>query len=233
MSQTSYAEYQQQRDEFLRTEQSRYLGADLSLSDREERVNDILMLAKREEIDSGFARPASYSSSRHIFEVLDAVKQSKVFLLIRKMPKGAVLHAHDTALLSTDKIVKLTYRDNLWVCGDIFTLVPKFQFNLEKPTAVDGVEWERIGSLRQIHGADRFDAALRKLFTLFTKRPETAYRDIDAVWARFMELFGTFDPIVLNNEVWVEYYAESLKEFLEDNVQYVEFRGLLPPVRFA
>lgn len=228
----SFDEFKKLRVEFLRDEQNRYLGADLTLTEKEERVNEILMREKRREIEHGIKDPATFAPSRHVFEVLDTIKQSKVFQIIRQMPKGAVLHAHDTALLSTDKIVKLTYRDNLWVNGDIFSTIAKFKFSEERPLAEDGQEWNRIKSLRQKYGADKFDTALRKLFTLFTKNPDQDYSDIDAVWARFMQLFGAFDPIVLNDEVWVEYYYESLKEFLDDNVQYLEFRGLLPPVRF-
>lgn len=230
MSQTVYEDYKREREEFLRTEEARYLGADVVLTKQEELVNSILMRAKRKEIEQGFSNPASYAPSRHFFEVLDTVKQSKVFQIIRQMPKGGVLHAHDTALLSTDKIVKLTYRDNLWVLGDIFKSTPKFQFASRQPDSVNGIEWMLIGSLRQSHGAEKFDAKLRKLFTLYTEHPETTYRDIDSVWTRFMELFGTFDPIVLNDDFWIDYYYESLKEFQEDNVQYLEFRGLLPPV---
>lgn len=229
---TTFEKYKQQRDEFLRDEQNRYLGADLTLNAKEERVNVILMRAKREEIDTGFTDPLNYAPARHLFEMLDTIKSSKVFKVIRLMPKGAVLHAHDTALLSTDKIVKLTYRDNLWVCGDIFTTVPKFRFSLEKPGAENGVAWVTIKSLREKHGAETFDKELRKLFTLYTKHPERDYSDIDAVWAKFMQLFGSLDPIVMNDEVWQEYYYESLEEFLDDNVQYLEFRGLLPPVSF-
>lgn len=224
-------EYLSQRSTFLNEEKSRYLGSQLSLTEKEQKVNDILMHAKATEIEKGFQNPKVYLSAQHMFEVLSEVEASKVFKIIRKLPKGGILHSHDTALLSVDKIIKFTYRENLWISGDVFDALPKLIFSNKKPIEVDpNMPWKLIQEVRAKHGAVEFDTALRRHFTLFCSHPVCTYRDIDTVWAKFMSLFAAIEPIILYSEIWMEYFYNALKEILDDGVQYLEFRGLLPHV---
>lgn len=228
MSRPSYESFVSQRDSILNEEARRYLGSDIVLSTKEETVNGILSREKRKEMENGFADPGSFPPAKHFFDALDDFKASKVFKIISLMPKGGVLHCHDTALLSTDKIVQFTYRDNLWVCGNLFKGVPRFLFANEKPAAIEGQEWVKVADERAQHGAKRYDAAMRSLFTLYAEDAVQKYRDINAMWSKFMELFAALDPIVGFVEVWKDYYYETLKEFYNDGVQYLEFRGILP-----
>ncbi|XP_063702223.1 adenosine deaminase AGSA-like [Culicoides brevitarsis] len=225
MSRPSYENFVAERESILAEEAKRYLGSDLELSPKEKVVNEILKREKNLELVKGFADPGSFAPAKHFFDALDDVKASKVFKILRKMPKFGVLHCHDTALLSTDKIVAFTYRANLWICGDLFTSVPRFLFSREKPA--DG-SWVKVADEREKFGATRYDAAMRSLFTLYAPDAVQKYRDINAMWSKFMELFAALDPIVGYVEIWKDYYYETLKEFYEDGVQYLEFRGLLP-----
>lgn len=228
MSRPSYKEFVSQRDAILGEEAKRYLGSDLILSTKEETVNGILTRAKGKELAKGFAEPGSFAPAKHFFDALDDIKVSKVFQIITHMPKGGVLHCHDTALLSTDKIVQFTYRDNLWVCGNLFKAVPRFLFAKEKPKAVDGQEWVKVSDERLQYGTKHYDAAVRSLFTLYSVDAVEKYRDINAMWTKFMELFAALDPIVGFVDIWKDYYYETLKEFYKDGIQYLEFRGILP-----
>uniref|UniRef100_A0A336LUY4 Adenosine deaminase n=1 Tax=Culicoides sonorensis TaxID=179676 RepID=A0A336LUY4_CULSO len=229
MSRPSYKDFIAQREAILNEESTRYLGSDLVLNAKENEVNKILMKNKSDEISKGFKDPASFAPAKHFFDALDDIKASKVFQILKKMPKGGVLHCHDTALLSTDKIVEFTYRDNLWVCGDIFKTVPRFIFSKDKPPKVEGQnDWIKVSKERLQYGANDYDKAMRNLFTLYSDDAVEKYRDINAMWSKFMELFAALDPIVGYVEVWKDYYYETLKEFYNDGVTYLEFRGLLP-----
>lgn len=228
MSRPNYKDFVSQREAILSEETQRYLGSDLVLSKKEESVNVILSREKGKEISKGFKEPGSFPPAKHFFDALDDIKASKVFQIITHMPKGGALHGHDTALLSTDKIVQFTYRDNLWVCGDLFKTVPRFVFAKDKPKAVEGQEWVKVSKERLQYGTKSYDAALRSLFTLYSEDAVEKYRDINAMWTKFMELFAALDPIVCFVDVWKDYYYEALKEFYNDGVQYLEFRGILP-----
>lgn len=79
-------------------------------------------------------------------------------------------------------------------------------------------------------GDDVYDKKVRRLFTLIVSDPLIRYNDINAVWNKFMEIFIVFGSIVTYTEAWKDYFRQTLQEVYDDNVQYLEFRGVLPEV---
>lgn len=225
-------EYDALRKDFFLDQQCRYLGSELTLSPQEERVNEILMTLKRSELDFGFTNPGNFSGAVHIFESFNRINNSKLFNIIKKMPKGGVLHAHDTALLSTEKIIEFTYRENLWILGDLDDTEnpPRFLFSMETPVAVNGLQWSSVADIRLALTPQIFDQKLHTLLNLYSTDPTIEHRDINYVWRRFKSIFGVLGGIVCYDQVWKAYYYQALQEFVEDGVQYLEFRGLLPDV---
>ena len=226
------SDYLIERQNVMDEQHHRLLGSDIVLNEKEQMANEILMRAKLKEIDEGFQNPFNFAPARHLFEVLNKIKESEVFHIIEKMPKGAILHAHDTALVSADYLVTLTYRDNLWICNDTDKNAITFRFALEKPSPNNGYEWKSVANERSRIGNAEFDKMVRPYFTLFTNDPLTEFKDINDVWARFMKIFMAVEPLVTYAPVWRAYFKHALKEFYADGVQYLEFRGLLPPVSF-
>lgn len=80
----------------INEELSTGFGSEIILNEQEELANEIVMKAKEAEYDDSIKHPERFIPSRHIFEQLDEIKKSKLFQIIRKMPKGAILHAHST-----------------------------------------------------------------------------------------------------------------------------------------
>ena len=227
----SWEAYKVKRQKFYNDQLSRGLGHDIDLTPDEEKVNSIIMDAKNAELQEGFKTPHNFAPSRHFFDVLGKVNSSTLFKLIRKMPKGAILHAHDTALCSTDYIVSQTYRDNLWQCGELTDdSRPGYKFSKLPPVPVNGCTWTLVEDERLKSGAEVYDKRMRRLLTLYNDDPINAYKDINDVWSKFMLIFTTLDPIVTYVPVWKDYFYNALKEFYEDGVTYLEFRGLLPAV---
>ncbi|KFB50810.1 AGAP006907-PA-like protein [Anopheles sinensis] len=232
----AYDEFVRQRAEFLAREQGRGLGSDLPLSADEEQLNRYVMHLKREELAKGVENPYELVSARHFFEMLDRINGSTLYKLIQRLPKGGILHAHDTAIGSTELIVKATYHAHLWQCGDFPRAdgdpLPAYRFSKVKPNGVKGAigEWRPVADIRKELGNEAYDGAIRKMFTLYTRDPLNAHRDINDVWRKFMALFICFEPMVTYKPVWEEYFYGCLEELLADNVTYLEFRGLLPPV---
>lgn len=79
-------DYFKDREELINYELNISYGADVILNDKERLANKIIMDAK--EIEYNIQNPYTYNPSRHIFEVFDKIKQSKLFQIIQKMPKG-------------------------------------------------------------------------------------------------------------------------------------------------
>jgi hypothetical protein len=127
--------------------------------------------------------------------------------------------------------VSLTTWDNLWQWGSIDDGgLPKYLFSSRKPASIDGVEWRLVREIRKEIGDDSYDKKVRRLFTLIVDDPVTRYTDINNVWNKFMEIFMVFGSIVTYTGVWKDYFRQSLQEHYDDNVQYLEFRGVLPEV---
>ncbi|KAL7733357.1 hypothetical protein ACLKA6_004850 [Drosophila palustris] len=220
--------YKTVRNAFFNYEESRALGSDLELNTRELQANETIMKAKVTELSEGEITPHLFKPSQHIFNVLDAINKTELFQIMKRMPKGAVLHAHDTALCSTEAIIELTYRDNLWICqqpGDLSASAMRFA--KEKPAALTepNCDWSLLSEVRQKYGAVQVDKYLSERLTLY---PTTDFVDINDAWTRFMEIFTLLDGLLMYAPVWGEYYYKALEEFLADGVQYLEFRSLLP-----
>uniref|UniRef100_A0A1I8PKD4 Adenosine deaminase n=1 Tax=Stomoxys calcitrans TaxID=35570 RepID=A0A1I8PKD4_STOCA len=221
--------YKSLRDIFFRYEESKSFGADIELTQMELNANQIIMEVKTKEFEEGMIVPHLFTPSQHFFTVLDEIRESPLFQYISKMPKGGVLHAHDTALCSTDYLVELTYRENLWVCQNSTTKsMVSFKFSKNKPEPSDledDCTWELMSKVRELNGAKPVDEYLREHLTLY---PVQKFEDNNQAWQQFMGIFGLLDGLLLYAPVWADYYYNALEEFYADGVQYLEFRSTLP-----
>ncbi|XP_017843620.2 adenosine deaminase 2 isoform X1 [Drosophila busckii] len=222
--------YRTVRNAFFHYEESRALGYDLELNSRELKANATIMKIKVAEYTEGEVTPHLFKPSQHIFDVLGAISKAELFKYLQHMPKGAVLHAHDTALLSTQAIIELTYRADLWMCQSSSEHLSAIalRFAKKQPEALTepvACTWSLLTEVRNKVGAAAVDAHLEANLTLY---PTKKFEDNNAAWSRFMEIFGLLDGLLMYAPVWADYYHKALEEFLADGVQYLEFRSLLP-----
>lgn len=235
-SRISPGEYSKLRSALFKHEQRRSFGYKIELTDREKKANEILMAAKNEELAIGFKTPYKFNPSRHFFEAFDNITTSNLFKIIEMMPKGGVLHAHDTALCSTDFLISLTYWDNLWMCHDEKMDQVVLMFSKKQPTIKPDFppnmlcKWKKVSDERKLKGAKVFDEEFRKRMSLY---PVQQFRDINHVWEVFSGIFATINGLLMYAPAWEAYYYNALKEFRADNVNYLEFRTTLPVVSIA
>lgn len=221
----SYADYWTDRAKLLQQEKQLELGSKIVLTDKEIQVNKILMNYKLAEFDEGFLDPSKFLASRHFFYSQPKIKNSKVFKLIQQLPKGASLHSHDTALVSFDYLYNLTYSDNLYGCRKGDDLLLHF---FKENRINNECDWKLVSELRA--NSSNFDSFLKSKLTLIVDDPYSTYPDVNVAWNKFMDLFKVSGPLVTYKPIFQEYFYQALKELYEDNVMYLEFRGLLPDV---
>ncbi|XP_055842266.1 adenosine deaminase 2-like [Episyrphus balteatus] len=221
----SLEEYNKLRSQLVENEESRGFGSKIKLNADEVLANKIIMAAKTKEFEEGLQVPHLFSPSQHFFTVLEKIRDSELFKLLEAMPKGGVLHAHDTALCSTNYIVNLTYKGDLWVCIDSDQDAKLFLFSKTKPANEKGCSWDLTSNVREQQGAKKFDEYLRGRLSLY---PTKKFDDVNAAWQEFVKIFGLLSGLLFYAPVWAEYYYQALTEFHADGVMYLEFRTTLP-----
>ncbi|XP_022831994.1 adenosine deaminase AGSA-like [Spodoptera litura] len=218
------------RNILIEKELKMMVGHSIELYDNELEANEIIMDLKRKEIDYGFWNPKYYNLSKHFFEYKDLVKDTKLYKILKSMPKGAVLHGHDTAMLGPDYVLKLTYCNDLWICFKEDQSDVSFIFSKNHPTGRCETKWERTKDIRRTMNVTEFDAKLRQFFTLVIDNPEEVYTDVNTVWEYFSKYFARTEPLFTYKPVWEKYYYDTLLALREDNVMYFEIRSVLPPL---
>ncbi|XP_001373731.2 adenosine deaminase 2 isoform X2 [Monodelphis domestica] len=221
------------RKALIRKEEMLQIGGKLLLTKQEELANEKLMALKNAEIAQAM-KTSQFPPSMHFFRAKKLIEESKVFHVLKKMPKGAALHLHDFGILSVDWLVRnVTYRPHCYLC---FTPRGNLQFKFADPAPPtpkpeDCSEWILLKKYRgQLQNVTEFDNSLLKNLTLVVDNPELAYSDQAIIWARFENIFITVAGLVHYAPVFREYFARGLQEFYEDNVQYLELRATLFPV---
>lgn len=216
--------YDADRHTLLSQEAELFLGSGVKLTEDEAKANDILMHWKNKEVDEAFANPEHYNFSKHFFAYRNDVSRSKVYQIIKKMPKGAALHVHASMMLDVDSLLRLTYEDHLYACygdGDL-----QLRFADTVPAQLCPFEWNLLSDLRNASGdVAAFDTELRKHLTLYTDDEDFQNSDINTTWERFEKVYITVAGILKYRPVREKFIYESLKNFYDDNVMYVEIRS--------
>ena len=77
-------------------------------------------------------------------------------------------------------------------------------------------------------GDESVDQALKKHLNIMAENPSEAYPNINSVWDKFNKVFGALFSLLSYVPVTKDYFYQAFTEFKEDNVQYLEFRTVLP-----
>ncbi|XP_070150821.1 adenosine deaminase 2 [Polyergus mexicanus] len=215
--------YWQLRRKLIMNETRCSLGGQLELNPMELIANKILMSIKYQEIHEGFISN-NFLPSRNFLEVISEIEKSEVFKILREMPKGAVLHAHESAIVSLDyKLNNVTYRENLYVCDQNGSLQLKFFKNPDETC-----DWQLLSEVRRdLQQADAINDRIRRSLTMITENPRSAYSTVDKAWEKFNSIFHFMNSWLSYRPIFEDVYYRVLQEFYEDNVMYAEIRSTL------
>nr|KAG5701004.1 hypothetical protein BaRGS_022715 [Batillaria attramentaria] len=205
-------------------------GNGSDLSPLEQKLNGVMLDEKKKIVEAARVNGSYFPAGYDFLSSRAAMETTMSFKIIQQMPKGGVLHVHDMSLTSIDWLIQnVTYRDNLYMCVDKHYSV-KFHF-YSSPPSNPGCPWKLVQTYRKECGDPKvFDKLLHSNITMVTDDPAKAYPDIDAVWDKFTAYFGKVSGLMLYAPVFEDYLYEGLKQFRQDNVQYLEIRALLSPV---
>lgn len=221
---TTISDYSAERTSLLAEESELQVGGSIRLTDEEKIANDILMHYKNEEVDASFHNPKHFNFSRHYFAYKNDIIHSKVYQMIRRMPKGSALHVHGSLMLSADGLLELTYEDHLYACITDDDL--KLHFSEDVPQRPCPLKWELLSELRNsTNDLQEFDENLRKRFTMYSEDEKDYMGDINHAWQRFNRVMDAIKELIAYRPVQEKFLYAALREFYNDNVRYIEVRS--------
>lgn len=163
--------YNEDRNNIINIENDLRLGGRLrhNFTKLERDVHEKLLRYRQHELDIGIKNSSANLAGMHFFQAKDAIEKSPVFKIIQQMPKGAALHGHNTAMVSSDWILNnLTYRESLRMCRT-YTGIILLTFRLNDSRCITSLDLV-VDHRRNASSIDEFDAKMRTNFDLFSPK---------------------------------------------------------------
>jgi len=215
-------QYRAARERLIERERALGLGGDLVLTPEEEAANRRLMALKQSELE----RTRQHFPPARSF-LLNATKQriaaSPVLDVMRRMPKGGILHAHGSAMGDFRWLVShATYLPNCYIyVGDSPVLVRGMLRFSAQPL---GEGWRLVSEMRA--AAPDVKAFDEEIYQSITLGEEDIHKP--QIWDEFGHNFRRTSGLLANREVHTEFWRRMLRSLIDENVQYLESRT--PPI---
>ncbi|XP_017072135.2 adenosine deaminase 2 [Drosophila eugracilis] len=224
---TAEEEHAHQRQIYVDMERRKRLGSGIILNPLEEEANDRLMAVKQvdEEVHNLWR---NYHSQPPPFLRHLNITDTDLYAALKSMPKGGLLHVHDSGMLKMEILIELTYRENLWVCVNIDQGFEDFRFSkffpLIPPAEDYQCNWMLMSNFFEFESRTGFENRLRESLSVRPEGYETSSKLARHLRRHQRLIHGliTFRPI------WRDFIYSMLNDFYTDGVQYVELRSSLP-----
>jgi adenosine deaminase CECR1 len=210
--------YMKARERLIQAEQAMRIDAGIKLAREEEQANRRLMLLKQAEIE----RTRDYFPSAQSFlksQTRQLIDQSPILQIMKRMPKGGILHGHGFAMGDFRWLVKhATYLQNCYIYQG--KEEPPRQGSMKISMKPPGEGWRLVSDLRQ--AADNIEEFDEELFRSVTIGEEDLGQP--DIWAEFRKCFARSVGL-FSDEIWSDFCRKMLRDMIMENVQYIETRG--------
>lgn len=216
------------RDLILDAEKKHRTGGNAYLTDKESQANAILAKLRSKALLEGITNSTGFAPAMHFFLAKPLIESSPIFHILKAMPKGSVLHLHNTAAVSSKWVIKnLTYRPEAKLC-EVNGIV---YFTVRQSTYCGSEPQKSIVELRaKNESAEAFDLWLESFINLKLRDPDLMHTDVNTVWKDFQQIFDICKDLLMYKPFFEDYHRQMLREFYDDNVQYIELRSSLSKV---
>ncbi|XP_030562809.1 adenosine deaminase 2 [Drosophila novamexicana] len=217
--------YEKARQAVLSAEEQLMTGGRTSLSTQESQVDDLFMQYKLGELAQGFRNAEQNAAAMHFFKAKPLIDRSAIFRFLQQMPKGAVLHMHNTAAVSSRWVLQnMSYMPGMMRCTDA---AGRSRLSFRRAVKEHGCTSQYVyvaDERRNSIDPALYDENFERLINLYTPVPELEYPTITAVWNRFQGMFDTLTEAIYYLPAYRAYHWQMLEELYNDNVMYAELR---------
>ncbi|KAB5589123.1 Adenosine deaminase CECR1 [Ceratobasidium theobromae] len=204
-------------------------------------------LRKREQASVWYADPNKEPGMPYLW-AKDTIAQTDLFKLIKKMPKGGLLHAHLEAICDASYLLKLaldyptihvrtasSLNSSAPFPTPIFLPLSQAQANQytnnSLPTSPEYQpnSWAAINRVRdgfpsELGGPLGFDKWIINSLTISAEDTYTQYNTTAKIWAKFTNTFIAAFGLVRYEPILQRYIDQLLVSQIEDGISYVEIR---------
>ncbi|KAG9241950.1 hypothetical protein BJ878DRAFT_196801 [Calycina marina] len=174
----------------------------------------------------------------------DRMEKTRLWQIVRKMPKGALLHAHMDAMVDYDFLFEtLLAEKGMHIhCGTPIATsyqleAAQISFRFLKTEHVDGKSiWTSdyvpntpILLTRAVEefpngGKPGFLTWLKDRLTITNQESIEHHHGVDAVWRKFQDVFGILRHIIWYEPIFRKFIRRMLQSLLADGVKWVDLR---------
>src|SRR5262245_25922908 len=215
--------YEKQRRSLANVDQTMRFdaAARASLTDEEKKANEILIALRDREIDD-YQNNNSCPPGHPFYKSRETIEKSKMFAILRQMPKGAALHVHSSSAGNVASILKACSRPECIVelqddgqGGRRLTGV----FRFIEPDSPLPSNYEYASTARKALGEQEFAKQITEQLTL-----DATEEGAPDVWKKFDACFPRIDSALDYEPVFEEYFLDAFRVLAADHVDYVELR---------
>uniref|UniRef100_A0A182RQC5 adenosine deaminase n=1 Tax=Anopheles funestus TaxID=62324 RepID=A0A182RQC5_ANOFN len=217
--------YEELRTAIVDAEAGYGLGGKVFLNSDELRADRTLRALKRSELE-GPDRVQPGPAGMHFFDAKPLIENSIVYGALKLMPKGAILHLHNSAAVSSGWVIRnLTYRREARLCN----VEGRYYFTVRTLSICPENQTRLIGDMRKERQKDivAFDEWLESLINMKLKPSRNRHATIDELWMEFESCFDAIKGFLQYKPFFEAYHRQLLQEFHNDNVYYIELRASL------
>ncbi|KAH8286016.1 hypothetical protein KR054_001134, partial [Drosophila jambulina] len=215
------------REIYLQRERQRRLGSRMQLGLLEEVVNARLMAVKQvdeeeHQLWQGYHnRPPPFLGHHNISD-------TDLYALLKSMPKGGLLHVHDSGLLRTDILIKMTRSNDLWVCVNLDQVFEDFRFSASIPNILPSDDyqcsWMLMKNFYEYEDPAKYVSRLQQSLNV----PQEGFESSEELARYLKRSQRLIHGLVTYRPLWNTFLFAMLEDLYADGVQYVEMRSSLP-----
>lgn len=215
------AAYHKARQIYVQHDSIRAFDADVVLSAKEEAVNQKLLTLQR-QMTQQYRKQYFFPPAHYFYQSQTHAQQTLLFKILRKMPKGGVLHLHPEAAGNLRWVVQRALQEPqcyvFW--QDDHPSLVKGQLDFFKPSLVPEGYYS-VWSLNKT--VPHFADSLYDLLTFDARMNEPR---VD-VWKEFERCFQRIGRFIRYQPVFRDFNQAAFATLAEDGIQHVELRSFL------
>lgn len=214
-------DYLNQRRKLVVQDEAQSFERDLVLNSTE-KVLDARLVALRDSMIADYRQQHFFPPARYFFQSKAHIESTRLFKIIRTMPKGGILHLHDAAAGDArwviDKLVSDPDAYIYW--GAKSQTYTKGQISYFQQSRVPNGFAQAVALNRQL---ENFPDSLLTLLTF----DDSIDADSVDIWKEFELVFQRIYGFIRYQPVFKDYVYHFLEQLVEDGIQHVELRSII------